>query len=292
VIFNPAARGNKAKRFRKHLDVLGGGVAFKATAGPGDARRLASAAVKEGYQIVAAAGGDGTVNEVLNGLADVPKAFDRVRLGVLPLGTVNVFAREMGVPLGLAGAWAALRSRKEQRIDVGWTEFAGPQGRERRCFAQLAGAGLDARAVELVSWQLKKQAGKFAYVLAGFQALAESKPRAVVRINGVQCEGEFILIGNGRFYGGSFPLLPAADLTDGRLDVCVFPRVDWPTLLRCVPPFLSRKRLAERVVRRFQAERFELTSDRPMGFELDGEWVSRLPVTFWAERERLRVVVP
>jgi diacylglycerol kinase (ATP) len=171
VIFNPAARGNKARRFRRHLDALGG-VAFKATAGPGDAQRLAAAAVVEGYDIVAAAGGDGTLNEVLNGLAMTREGLERVRLGVLPLGTVNVFAREMGIPLRLPRAWETLRSGRERSIDLPYVEFRGKTGPERRYFAQLAGAGLDARAVELVSWELKKKAGKLAYVLAGLQAAA------------------------------------------------------------------------------------------------------------------------
>ena len=291
VIFNPAARGNKAKRFRRHLDALQG-VAFKATAGPGDAQRLAAAAVKERYDIIVAAGGDGTLNEVLNGLAVAPGGLDRVRLGVLPLGTVNVFARELGIPLRLPRAWETLQSGRERKIDLAWVSFNGAQGPERRCFAQLAGAGLDARAIELVSWQLKKQAGKMAYVFAGLRALAEKKPRGRLEVNGQICEGEFIMVGNGRFYGGNFPLLPAADLADGRLDVCVFPRVDWPSLLRCVPSFATRQRLAENVVRRFQAETFSLSCPSPMGFELDGEWIGHLPATFTVERQRLRVVIP
>lgn len=85
VIFNPVARGEKARRFRRHLDEIGSQSSLKLTTGPGDARRLAAEAVGEGFEIVAAAGGDGTVNEVLNGIGDVPGGFERSRLGVLPL---------------------------------------------------------------------------------------------------------------------------------------------------------------------------------------------------------------
>src|SRR5215470_1936506 len=98
VIFNPTARGEKARRFRRHLDAIGAQSALKQTAAPGEARRLAAEAVEEGFEIVVAAGGDGTLNEVLNGLGDAPGGFERVRLGLLPLGTVNVFARELGLP--------------------------------------------------------------------------------------------------------------------------------------------------------------------------------------------------
>jgi diacylglycerol kinase (ATP) len=99
-------------------------------------------------------------------------------------------------------------------------------------------------------------------------------------------------VGNGKFYGGSFPLLPAADLTDGQLDVCLIPRLDGRTLWHTLPAFLTRQRLSERVVERFQAGRFELTCERPMGFELDGEWIGHLPATFAMDSRRLRVVVP
>src|SRR5262245_9104742 len=96
VIFNPAARGEKARRFRRHLDDIASECTFKQTAAAGDARKLAAEAVAEGFDVVVAAGGDGTLNEVLNGVGDVPDGFQRTRLGLLPLGTVNVFARELG----------------------------------------------------------------------------------------------------------------------------------------------------------------------------------------------------
>jgi diacylglycerol kinase (ATP) len=101
-----------------------------------------------------------------------------------------------------------------------------------------------------------------------------------------------VLIGNGRFYAGSFGVFPAADLRDGLLDVCVFPRVNWPTMMRCAPNFVAQRRLPESVVHRVRAATFELTGDPAAAFELDGEWAGHLPVTFSVEREKLRVVVP
>lgn len=118
VIFNPAARGDKARHFRRHLDEIGGQAALKATTAPGDARRLAAEAVGEGFDLVVAAGGDGTANETLNGLGDIPDGFARARFGVLPLGTVNVFARELKIPLRIEPAWEVLRSGRETRIDL------------------------------------------------------------------------------------------------------------------------------------------------------------------------------
>ncbi len=294
VIFNPAARGNKARHFRRQLDAIGSQCALKATAAPGDARRLAAEAVGEGYDLVAAAGGDGTVNEVLNGLGDAPDGFARVRLGVLPLGTMNVFARELKIPLRLERAWEVLRRGNETKIDLPCVEFSANGRTQRRYFIQLAGAGLDARAIELVDWQHKKNVGPLAYVVAGLKALRESKPRITARHNaspaGKNATGELVLIGNGKFYGGPFEIFPQADLRNGLLDVCILPRVNWPVLLRCTPAFFARRKLPEKLVRRFRASAFELAGDAKTSFELDGEIVGNLPATFSVERGRLRVV--
>jgi len=91
---------------------------------------------------------------------------------------------------------------------------------------QLAGAGLDSRAIELVDWQLKKKMGAASYVVAGIQALLENQPRIVAR-GATELSGELVLIGNGRFYGGSFTLFPKATLQDGLLHVLMVPKVTW-----------------------------------------------------------------
>jgi diacylglycerol kinase (ATP) len=292
VIFNPAARGEKARRFRRQLDAIGAHCAFKATAAPGDARRLAAEAVRDGFDLIAAAGGDGTLNEVLNGIGDAPDGFARARLGVLPLGTVNVFARELKIPLKVERAWEVLQRGHELKIDLPRVEFSANGVLQKRYFCQLAGAGLDARAIELVDWQHKKQVGKLAYVIAGLKALCEKKPQITVRADGQSATGELVLVGNGRLYGGSFAILPLADLRDGRLDICVLPRVNWTALLRSAPGLLLRGKLPASVAQHLSAETFELTSETAAAFELDGEWVEKLPVTFAIEREKLRVVVP
>jgi YegS/Rv2252/BmrU family lipid kinase len=294
VIFNPAARGDKARHFRRQLDAIGPQCALKATAAPGDARRLATEAVGEGYDLIAAAGGDGTMNEILNGIGDAPDGFARVRLGVLPLGTVNVFARELKIPLRLERAWEVLRRGNETKIDLPRVEFSANGNTERRYFIQLAGAGFDARAIELVDWQHKKKVGPLAYVIAGLKALGEAKPQITAREDarpaGQKFTGEMVLVGSGKFYGGPFEIFPQADLRDGMLDVCVLPRVNWLALLRCAPGLVARRKLPEKLVRRFRTTSFELSGDATASFELDGELAGNLPVKFSVERERLRVV--
>jgi len=292
VIFNPAARGEKARHFRRYLDEIASRVALKATTIPGDARRLAAEAVADGFELIVAAGGDGTVNEVLNGIGDAADGFVRARLGVLPLGTVNVFAREIGLPLRIERAWATLQQGRETRLDLPCVEFSVNGVRQRRYFVQLAGAGLDARAIELVNWPLKKKFGPLAYIIAGVRALRGPLPQLTALQNGQSATGELVLLGNGRFYGGPFEIFPGADLRDGMLDVCVLPRASWWSLLRCLPDLLARRRLPTNSVQRFRASTLELTADTAASFELDGEWAGILPTTFSIARAQLRVVVP
>ncbi len=292
VIFNPAAKGEKARRFKRHLDEISKQGTLKLTAGPNDARRLAAEAVNDGYTNIIAAGGDGTVNEVLNGIGDAPEGFSRARLGLLPLGTVNVFGRELSIPPKPELAWRIVQAGHEALIDLPHVEYQTNGSRERRYFAQLAGAGLDARAVELVAWEMKKRIGTMAYIVAGFQALAGVPAKIVATAGARTSTGGLVLIGNGRLYGGSFRIFPKADLRDGLLEVCVFPRVNWITLFRCGPRLLLRGDLPGSVAEVFQAEKLTLTSSGRVPFEIDGEFVGTLPATFNIERSRLKVIVP
>lgn len=276
------------------LASLGRDCAVRPTRAPGDARRLAAAAVAEGFECIVAAGGDGTLNEVLNGIGDAPEGFDRARLGILPLGTVNVFALELGIPLALEAAWAVVREGREAAVDVGRASFGDASGAAHRYFAQMAGAGLDARAIECVSLPLKRRIGPLAYVWAGLQAICESQPLIRAAGDAASATGQLVLVGNGRLYGGRFEIFPDADLRDGQLEVCVFPRADWLGLARCGLPLLVNGRVPETAVRRFRARevRLECVGGEQAGFEVDGEWAGRLPVTFRAESRRLRVLVP
>jgi YegS/Rv2252/BmrU family lipid kinase len=292
VIFNPAARGDKARRFRARLDEIRTEAALKQTTAPGDARRLAREAVEEGFEVVVATGGDGTVNEVLNGIGDAPGGFERACLGVLPLGTVNVFARELNLPMELEPAWDLIRRAQETRIDIPQAEYTRNGAKERRYFAQMAGAGLDARAIELVQWQVKKRIGALAYVLAGLHAVLGA-PCSITAGDGKHSEsGGLVLIGNGRLYGGQFTIFPRADLRDGLLEVCVVRNVGWVTLARCTPNLLLRRTLPPSRVKNFQAASFTLTSPGPAPFHVDGELVGQLPASFSVQPKALRVIVP
>ncbi|HTL17773.1 MAG TPA: diacylglycerol kinase family protein [Patescibacteria group bacterium] len=292
VIFNPMARGEKATRFRRYLDDISSEMCVKLTRVAGDARRLACEAVLEGFETVVAAGGDGTVNEVLNGLGDAPDGFARSRLGVLPLGTVNVFARELQIPPTIGAAWECIRRARETQIDLPRAESTSNGSAQSRYFAQLAGAGLDARAVELVAWQLKKKIGPLAYVVAGIRALLGAPSQITVKTETHTAIVRLVLIGNGRLYGGSFNIFPAADLRDGLLDVCLFPRLNWLTLGRCAPGLLTRGRLPRSAAQVLQAKTISLTAQSRTPAQIDGELFGTLPATFSIATPRLRVVVP
>jgi YegS/Rv2252/BmrU family lipid kinase len=292
VIFNPSAKGEKARRFQHHLDAIGADCTLKLTQTVGDARRLAGEAVRDNFETIVAAGGDGTLNEVINGIGDEPSGLERTRLGLLPLGTVNVFAKELGIPIKTGLAWQTIRRRRETLIDLPAVEFSSGGSTERRYFAQLAGTGLDARAIEMVSWPLKKKFGPLAYVVAGLKALLGKQSQITAAAATTTDTGELILIGNGRFYGGRFTIFPEADVRDGLLEVCVFPRVNWLTLALCAWPLLTSGFLPKNAVRRFRSSGLTLASSSQAALELDGDLVGYLPATFSMTHQKLRVIVP
>jgi YegS/Rv2252/BmrU family lipid kinase len=292
IIFNPAAKGDKARAFRGLLEDIARHCTLKRTLCAGDATRLATEAVAEGFDTIIAAGGDGTLNEVLNGLAATPGGLAQARLGVLPLGTVNVFARELGFSTQPRTAWAALLNARERTMDLPFVEWYTEGRLMRRYFAQMAGAGLDARSIELTSWSLKKKIGPLAYVAAGLKAMLEAPPEISVEANGRHTCGQLVLIGNGRKYGGEFRVFPEADVGDGLLDICVFPKTNWRTLARCGVSLLARKRLPEHRVIRMRAAEMKLSATTPVRFEVEGELGGHLPARIALLPHALRVMHP
>src|SRR5439155_12211045 len=130
-----------------HLATLSNECTLKPPYAAGSGRALAAEAVREGFETIVAAGGDGTLNEVLNGICDEPGGRERARLGILPLGTINVFAKELNLPTGFNDAWQIIQKGRESIIDLPWAEFTANGLPQKRYFAQLAGAGLDSRAI-------------------------------------------------------------------------------------------------------------------------------------------------
>lgn len=292
IIFNPTAKGERARRALARLQSLGPACAFKPTPGAGTAGPLAAEAIAEGYETVVAMGGDGTVHEVVNGIATAPGGFKRARLGVLPVGTVNVFARELGIPFRFQEAWEIICRGSERTVDLPRMRYETAHGPEERWFAQMAGCGLDARAVELIDWELKKKIGQFAYVVSGCKALREPKPLIRVSDGTRTVEGQLALFGNGRLYGGPIAVFEKADLQDGLLDVCVFPNINWLVILRYACAYISPRLLRRGAEYCFQAASVRIESPSHTPMELDGEPVGHLPATCTMHPRVLRVVCP
>jgi YegS/Rv2252/BmrU family lipid kinase len=292
VIFNPTARGEKANRFREHLGGLSNQCALKPTRSAGDGRPLAAQAVREGFEQIIAAGGDGTVNEVLNGMGDASEGFRQSCLGVLPLGTVNVFAREIGIPPNFKAAWSIIETGHHKVIDLPQAEWLSNGKNMRRLFAQMAGAGLDSKAVEMVDLKQKKMLGAFAYVLAFYKAFKGPSDRIQVSNGQETFEGDLVLIGNGRYYGGPYRLFPAADLRDGLLEVSIFPQASWSSFARCGWGLITDNLYKSGRVKYLRGESICLQSDSVVPFHLEGENAGTLPVRFSVRREGLRVIAP
>lgn len=286
VIFNPVARGEKSRRLRQFLESkTNDHVTLAPTEKSGDAKRLAAQAVADGQEVIVAAGGDGTINEVINGIGS-----SGVPLAILPLGTVNVLAQELGIPKKMDDAWAVAEHGGIRTVDLACAESNGA----KRFFAQLAGVGLDARAVRAASWSLKKKIGPLSYLWAGLKTLRERPIPVDVRVDGTgqSARGMAVLIGNGRFYGGPYRLFPQAQMDDGLLDVCVFENSGSFDVLRYGQGILRGVHTEFSDVEYFQAKEFVCTAAQPVPFELDGEDAGEVPVRFSVIPRALRVMTP
>lgn len=207
-------------RYPRHVEWLkrelarrGSRVEVKLTRGPLQGIALAREAVGEGAELVVAVGGDGTLNEVINGIAGT-----EARLGIVPLGWRNVLARELRIPTRLSKAMAILSGATARRIDLGQAND--------RWFALMVGVGLDGESVRTVNYAMKKLLGGYAYQWAGVRALFRFRPEAfTVRIDGARVlSGHSAIVSNARFYGGKHQVAPGARIDDGLLDLCLFER--------------------------------------------------------------------
>ncbi len=292
AIYNPAAGPARLRAHRRALHDLGLPCEWRPTAAPGHATDLAAHAAREGFDTVIAVGGDGTVGEVVEGLARTPGGLEASRLAVLPLGTMNVFARELGLPLHPRAAAETIRAGRERRVDLGRVEGTIGAGRQVRHFAQMAGAGLDARAIARVSGRWKQRVGPLAYGWAGLQALRGPQPVLELHAAGRTWRGTLVVLGNGRLYGGRVRMFPAARPDDGRLDARLFERVTLGTLARFARAWLSGRDLSAPGTTYLQGERFEVTAAEPLPVETDGDNVGFLPAVFTVLPQALRVVAP
>ena len=278
IILNPAARSARAGSLEQTIRALQPAPIVHLTEGSGDAERLAFELAGQGWQGIVAAGGDGTVNEVVTGLARhnaaVADPAKHVSLGVLPVGTMNVFAYELGIPgRNLPAAWEQINSGARREIDL-W------QANEYY-FAQLAGVGLDAEIVEATSWEMKRRYGPLSYALSAMTVLAREAPTLSVHIDGrPPLYGCIVLIGSGRHYGGPVPVFRNARNDDGLLDIVILRKVRPLEVFQFLVSIVDGDYQDREDIVYLQASSFRVESDKRAPFEVDGELGGSSPVTF------------
>lgn len=284
LIANPVAGRNAEaliRHARQHLLVRGAEVELFMTRGRGDAERFAAQGVEGGFDRIVAAGGDGTINEVVNGMsANSPP------LAIVPLGTTNVLALEMGLPRGLDEVCDLVVDGLPTPIHLG---LAG-----QRRFVLMAGVGFDAAAVRAVNLRLKRRLGKGAYLLSTLRCWLkpENRPLRIIDEHGETHHGYSAIIGNSRCYGGKrFTLTPEASLFADNLEVCLILRPGRMALFMAGLALLTGRVLPAPWGKHFRSRRLTVEGDGvPM--QIDGDEDGSLPCDLAMNPFPIRLMLP
>lgn len=301
LIYNPFAGGKSQRREREILaarEILrasGLDVRATATAAPGAAKQLAEAAVRDGAELVLVCGGDGTVNEVVNGVAPA-----RVPVGILPGGTANIIAKELNLPHHPVRAARSLPRWQPRRIPLGraaWTAESpsGPQ-RLERWFLSLAGIGFDAYIIQRLSWSFKINWGVAAYVVEAIrQAMRYGYPPFRLRFDSEERAPTFAVLHRAGHYAGWLPLAPRTNIFESKFAVCMFNSRRRARYFLYAAAILARQHLRLRDVESLDATRVSaelIDAGTTVRFELDGELVGALPATFEVVPDALTLLAP
>lgn len=273
LIYNPTAGGGCERKCRsafRELERLGVEVKPLPTSGPGSATGLAARAAGEGARRIIVAGGDGTINEAINGFT-----VGETELAVIPAGTANVLAIELGVPFNVKEACRIAARGEATRMDLG---LAG----ERR-FALMAGVGFDAMAIKNLNPVLKKTIRHAAYPISGIKTMLREKlPLLHVSDGERESEGYFVVVANSRFYGGRFGPTPEASITDGLLDICVLKEKSFPGMLNFWVHALAKATLDKSGAEYFRSAGLEVScpGGERVPVQTDGDLIGELPMKF------------
>jgi len=296
VIVNPASgRADGGAGWRAIEAALRGrGVAFDVvhTEQPGHGGELAQAALRAACRHIAVAGGDGTVNEALQGIMNAGLADTReVTLAVIPTGTGNDWARTLGITRRPADIARALAGGRTMLHDVGAIDLPG-RDVARRWFINVAGAGYDAYVTERVP---RPVPSAFTYLRIALQGLARYRaPQFRVTAGDVTLEGRLLLafVANAQYCGNRMHVVPTARTDDGELDVLAVREL---SLLQALPKLVklyAGRILGDPAVRHLRAARVRIEADPPAVIQADGQIVGETPAEFSLLRQALRVVVP
>ncbi|MFD2671871.1 diacylglycerol kinase [Marinicrinis sediminis] len=287
LIYNPTSgREEMRKRLPEILDRLErGGIetSCHATIGEGDATLAAAQAIERGFDIVIAAGGDGTLNEVISGLSE---RAHRPHLGVLPLGTTNDFARAIGIPKQWEAAVDIIIRQHSRPIDVGKVN--------ERYFINIAGGGSMTELTYEVPSKLKTMLGQLAYYMKGLEKLPRLKPiELVIRSEEMMLHDEFMLflISNSNSVGGFEKLAPEARLDDGYFDVLLLKKCNLADFIRIATLALRGEHLSDSHMIYYRTKHIEIEAQGYTQLNLDGEFGGTLPCTFSVLPSHLQVYV-
>jgi len=291
LIYNPSS-GREIIRRRlpdilELLESAGYETSCHATKGQDDATEEAARAVSRGYDAIIAAGGDGTIYEVVNGMAG-HKA--RPTLGIIPCGTTNDFARALGIPKSVTRSCAIIMQGKKKKIDVGRIND--------RYFVNIAGGGSLTNLTYEVPAKLKTILGQLAYYVKGLEKLPSLHPIRVRLENRKEVlldeEIMIFLIANSRSVGGFEKLAPDADLTDGKLDVIVVRKANIADFIRLVTQAVRGEHLKDPLIAYFQTDYLKATSSggELVQLNLDGELGGQLPCVVEALPGHIEMFVP
>jgi diacylglycerol kinase (ATP) len=295
-IVNPAARRApplaRLEDAASRLRAAGWETSLQVTEAKGHATELARQAARDAWDAAVACGGDGTVNEVVNGIAGTATA-----LAVVPGGTANVWAKEVRLPRDPLKAAEMILSAERRRVDLGLA-LGEPQGGPdtiKRYFLLMAGIGLDGHVLSVVPEEMKRRLGAVTYVVSGLrEALRYPSQLASVRLDGdeMRLDLSWMLVGNTRSYGGVVNVTHDALADDGLLDVCAIEGHGWRRVIACGLRILARRlRGAPGVVwRRVRSVELPPTPSFPV--QVDGDYLGRTPMRFRVEPQALTVLVP
>ena len=299
AVVNPASCAGKTGKawpeLRRALAAAGVEVEERLTREPGQATELTRQALRDGAGRVVAVGGDGTLNEVVNGFFDgdgAPIATDAV-LGLVPSGTGGDFRRTAGIPVGAAAA-PILAAGANRPVDVGRLTLDGAAARH---FVNIADCGIGGEVVARVNRSSKRAGGTATFLWHSLASLLSYRPRAArIEIDGTVEEGRYqnVVVANGRYFGGGMRVAPDADLGDGQFDVVLFgdlPKVRSITGIRRI---YAGTHIGQPGIRMIRARRVRVTplEDPPLGFEMEGEEVGPAPATLEILPGAVRLCAP
>jgi diacylglycerol kinase (ATP) len=287
LISNPTAKKASQKKVALasyYLQSKGFAVEVFFTARRGDAENLAREAARKSPHLIVAAGGDGTINEVVNGIAgsDTPVA-------VLPLGTTNVLAKELGIPEGVKESMEIAVRGRPVVVSLGRITLTNPASPLTRYFCLMAGIGFDGAAVRGINETLKKISGKGAYIYSGMRTLSGFVPDSLtLTIDGKPHSGYSVIVGNASRYGGNFRATPDARIEDPNLYVCLFKGKRRLDTLRYVLGIINGSHLKFRDVEYLTAKHIKVDGEAHV--QIDGDYLGLTPAEISAAPDCLRLV--